>query len=171
MAAFLLSLRYDNRYLDDRYKHVMSQTTAITQVTYNGNSQDTALWIWENLVPDQGRAHSLQGEVLRVIEALCFEAQCNGNLNWDSQFDALIDFLRRAYLTDAYPMAAFFSAHDIDKISQDIDRLATFILPTQLDSRVYTDELPYIEEDLYNRLIAQLVRYCRHAPALVPLAE
>ncbi|WP_394200327.1 hypothetical protein [Shewanella waksmanii] len=149
----------------------MTQASEITQVTFNGNSQDTALWIWENLVPARGKAPSLQGEVLRVIEALCFEAQCNGNLNWDSQFDGYIAFLRRAYLTDAYPMAAFFTAHDKDKISQDIDRLATFILPTQLDSRVYTEELPYIEEDLYNRLIAQLVRYCRFAPALVPLVE
>lgn len=39
--------------------------------------------IWRNFVPKSGQADSLQGEMLRQIEKLRYEAQNNGNINWE----------------------------------------------------------------------------------------
>ncbi|MCL2014898.1 MAG: hypothetical protein FWG68_01460 [Defluviitaleaceae bacterium] len=50
-------------------------------------------YIWKNLVPKQGQANNLQGELLRQIEKLRHETQNNGNINWDSDFEYFCDFL------------------------------------------------------------------------------
>ncbi len=47
--------------------------------------------IWKELVPSQGQADSVQGELLREIEKLREEAQRNGNINWDDNFDFFCD--------------------------------------------------------------------------------
>ncbi|WP_065187968.1 hypothetical protein [Shewanella woodyi] len=140
----------------------------VEQVTIIGNTQDTALWIWENLVPKSGRAASVQGEVMRCIELLAWEAQNNSNLNWDKSFDDILAYLKETYLGDTSPMSAFFDENTKSQIESDLHRLGHFILPTELDSRVYNEELPYIEEDLYARLTENLVSFCRQYPSLLP---
>ncbi|MFV0275161.1 MAG: hypothetical protein ACK5HL_02850 [Bacilli bacterium] len=50
-------------------------------------------YIWNNLIPKSGQADNLQGELLRQIEKLAWEAQDNGNINWDSDFEYFCDFL------------------------------------------------------------------------------
>ena len=39
--------------------------------------------LWEAYVPESGQAATLQGELLREIEALRTEAQENDNINFD----------------------------------------------------------------------------------------
>ena len=39
--------------------------------------------IWQRLVPPEGQAATVQGELLREIEKLYHEAWRNGNINWD----------------------------------------------------------------------------------------
>lgn len=51
-------------------------------------------FIWKNFVPKSGQAEVLQGELLREIEKLRYEAQNNGNDNWDSDFAYFCDFIR-----------------------------------------------------------------------------
>ncbi|SES12942.1 hypothetical protein [Lachnobacterium bovis] len=43
-------------------------------------------YIMINLVPPSGQADNLQGELLREIEKIRYEAQTNGNYNWDECF-------------------------------------------------------------------------------------
>jgi len=51
-------------------------------------------YIWEKLVPENGSADNLQGELLRQIEKLRYEAINNGNINWDDNFDYFCDFIK-----------------------------------------------------------------------------
>lgn len=52
-------------------------------------------FIWESLVPPVcGKATALQGEMLREIEKLKWEAQDHGNKNWDGDFSYFCDFIK-----------------------------------------------------------------------------
>ena len=50
--------------------------------------------IMNNLVPARGQADSLQGELLRELEKLRYEAQNNGNQNWDEWFVFFCDHIK-----------------------------------------------------------------------------
>jgi len=50
-------------------------------------------FIWKNYVPTSGQSNVLQGELLRELEKLSYEAQDNGNINWDDDFSFFCDFL------------------------------------------------------------------------------
>lgn len=51
-------------------------------------------YIWKNYVPAKGPSAVLQGELLRELEKLRYEAQDNGNINWDDDFVYFCDFIR-----------------------------------------------------------------------------
>ena len=145
-----------------------SSVTTPVEVNLAGDSYDVALWIWEHLVPQVGSATTLQGEIIRAIELLSWEAQNNSNLNWDASFDALMAFLREAFLGQSL-LARYLTITDKEQITADLARLSCFILPTELDSRVYVEELPYIDDDLYDRLTDYLIQFCRQYPAIISL--
>ena len=48
--------------------------------------------IWNRWVPQRGHAQVLQGELLRQIERLRYEAQHNENRNWNDDFLYYCDF-------------------------------------------------------------------------------
>lgn len=50
--------------------------------------------IWKRFVPPRGQSNTLQGELLRETEALRYEAQNNGNFNWDEYFSYFCDFIK-----------------------------------------------------------------------------
>ncbi len=139
------------------------------KVCLTGSSQDIVLWIWENLVTPGQVADTLQGEVVRVLESLAWEAQNNGNLNWNTDFDKMIVFLRQVFTGSESVVAGTLTDEEKSSVEADLNRLANFILPTELDSRVYVEELPYVKEDLYDRLAEQLINFCRHFPETLPL--
>lgn len=147
--------------------HAPQSEAASGQIQLIGCSQDIALWIWENLVPLSGRADTLQGEVIRAIELLAWEAQNNGNLNWNEEFDSLVDFLREVFTSSGSVIGATMSEEARLSAADDLHRLSNFLLPTELDSRVYIEELPYVKEDLYDRLTEHLIDYCRQSPELI----
>jgi hypothetical protein len=64
-----------------------------TEIPLAGDTHEVARWVWHNLVPKSGQCSSIQGELLRAVEKLCWEAQNNGNINWDCGFEILLDFL------------------------------------------------------------------------------
>lgn len=70
---------------------------ALTEIDLDGN---TAQWIWDHLVPASGQASSVQGELLRAVEKLAWEAQTNGNQNWDDGFKRLHSFLGETLLEE-----------------------------------------------------------------------
>lgn len=137
--------------------------SSATQIDMAGNTSDIARWIWRHAVPKSGQADSIQGETLRAIEKLRREAQMNGNINWGPSFERLIDFLHKTFTT-----APCFAAQTKKSISDDLSRLRQFSPPTQWRSREDASNGPYVDDDLYNRLIEHLVCFCRLHPHLLP---
>lgn len=52
-------------------------------------------FIWKNYVPKNGQSSVLQGELLRELEKLRWEAQDNGNINWDDDYTYFCDFIKK----------------------------------------------------------------------------
>lgn len=134
----------------------------IQEINLNGTNNDIARWIWNHLVPNSGQAHSIQGEILRVIENLRWEAQENGNINWDEGFEMCIDFLQNTLGNEKS-----FSKEARIQITADLKRLKNFILPDQLINKSQASQLPYVEDDLYDRLTDHLIQFCRQHPQVI----
>ena len=58
---------------------------------YNWKTEQTRLW--ESLVPSEGQADTLQGELIRVAGKLTDQAFRNGNMNWDAEHEKLWRFV------------------------------------------------------------------------------
>jgi hypothetical protein len=121
-----------------------------TEIPVSGDTREVGHWIWRNLVPKSGQCSTIQGELLRAVEKLSWEAQNNGNVNWDSGFVILLDFLESTICDE--PGIA--------------DEMKKSLLEDVTVLRDY--EYPYTEEDLYDRLTDAVVAYCRLHPRLIP---
>jgi hypothetical protein len=114
-----------------------------------GNTHEVARWIWRNLVPKSGQCSTVQGELLRTVEKLSWEAHNNGNGNWDSGFDILLDFLERTLCSEPGIGDEMKGA-----IREDVGVLRNY-------------EYPCFDESVYDRLTAAVVAYCRIHPRLI----
>jgi len=59
-----------------------------------------------------------------------------------------------------------FSDQTIESIENDLDRLNNFTFLSEIKSRDETDELPYIQDDLYDRLCSHFISYCKENPEI-----
>lgn len=65
-----------------------------TPITVNGNTwQKQFDELWNLLVPGNGHAATVQGEVIRIIGKITYEVLDNGGINWDDEYKKLIDAL------------------------------------------------------------------------------
>lgn len=115
------------------------------------DADDLPAWLWDRLVPLSGQADTLQGELLRAVEALRSEAQRNGNGNWGDRFERHVDFLDRQLCDET-----LFDAEMNAQTRRDLDRLRD------------SEHSPYLDDDLYDRLVDRIVALCRDTPTLVP---
>jgi hypothetical protein len=72
--------------------------------------------LWDTLVPPQGQAPTVQGELVRIAGKLTDEAHRNGNRNWDRDCERLLAFIA-ATLDDP----ATFSPEERAEIRSRID--------------------------------------------------
>lgn len=133
-----------------------------SEINLNGTNNDVARWIWQTLVPKSGHASYVQAEVLRAIEKLRWEAQGNGNINWDAGFEMLVDFIESTLTSQSC-----FTKEIKQTIRRDTNRLREFLPPNELTDDSQISELPYIDDDLYDRLSNRLVEFCRQHPKLI----
>ena len=61
----------------------------VTATTWGKQHQE----LWEQLVPAQGHAATVQGEVIRISGRISHEVLDNGGGNWDAQFRKMLDAL------------------------------------------------------------------------------
>ncbi|MBM7641800.1 hypothetical protein [Streptococcus loxodontisalivarius] len=61
---------------------------------YQSNYLEELKYIWETYIPTNGESTCLQGELLRRLEKIRWEAQEHGNINWWRQYDEDCDFIR-----------------------------------------------------------------------------
>jgi hypothetical protein len=99
--------------------------------------------IWKNYVPNSGQSLCIQGELLRAIEKLRDEAHRNGNVNWDFGHEILAKFILDTLL---------------DK--KDISENSKVILKTDI-KRILKFEVPYLEDDLFDRIGHIILDWCR----------
>jgi hypothetical protein len=133
------------------------------KVNLSGTDGDIVDWVWDHLIPDSGQSLSIQGEIFRAIQKLRWEAQENGNINWDACFVMFIEFLQE-HLVEKSELPAEAKS----SIGQDLARLQDFLPVDELENDEDADQLPYVEDDLYDRLTRQAICYCRLRPVLMP---
>ncbi len=120
-----------------------------TEIPTTGEVRDVARWIWHNLVPKSGKCSSVQGELLRAVEKLSWEAQNNGNMNWDSGFEILLDFLESTLCNE------LGLADEMKKsVQEDLGKLRDY-------------ERPCTDDVVYQRLTEAVIAYCRLHPRLI----
>jgi len=132
-------------------------------IDLTGTDDQIASWVWHNLVPPSGQAGTVQGELLRAVEKLRWEAQENGNINWDDGFLILISFLEQHLLN-----SPVFSPADRAALQGDLGRLRDFLPVDELISDEDTGSLPYVGDDLYDRLTSCVVAFVRANPHPLP---
>lgn len=132
------------------------------EIDISGTNRDILRWVWKNLVPKSGQSDYVQGEVLRAIEKLRWEAQNNGNINWNEDFEMFGEFIQATLLAQNC-----FSAEDRKSICKDVDRLLNFLPVEELTDDSQKHSLPYVDNDLYDRLTGHLAIFCRHHPKVI----
>lgn len=128
--------------------------------------QEEARDIWQRCVPNNGQSLTVEGELIRSIEGLRWEAQSNGNINWDEGFEIYCSYLREN-LCDSN----VFDSNDIDIISDDINRLEVgggYLETINSDDDLDFDRMPYVEDDLYDRLTDYVILWYRHQGKSIP---
>ncbi|MDT2046528.1 hypothetical protein [Priestia flexa] len=103
---------------------------------------EEAKQIWLNYVPKNGQSEVVEGELIRGIEKLRWEAQSNGNANWDEGFEMLA-----SYVLDVLYDDGVFELEALSEIKSDVHTLLT------------AEFTPYLEDDLYDRLTDRVVEW------------
>lgn len=97
--------------------------------------------IWKNYVPKSGKSEIVEGELIRAIEKLRYEAQNNGNGNWDEGFELFCQ-----YIWDILNDDKVFEKDVLHEIRTDIDT-------------INNSEVPYLEDDLYDRITDHIIEW------------
>jgi hypothetical protein len=97
--------------------------------------------IWKTQVPKKGQSDTVEGELLRAVEKLRYEAQNNGNGNWDEGFERFCK-----YIWDILNDDKVFDSNALEEIREDIKTLLN-------------SEEPYLEDDLYDRITDRCVEW------------
>jgi len=137
-------------YPQNRREAGESSNAGPTEVDLSGDEDAIGRWITKHLIPSRGQAETVQGELMRCVDKLAWEAQNNGNGNWDEGFDKLLEFLRST-LVDESKLPKKMKT----QLRKDLKRLAQ-------------EDEPYTDDDLYDRLTHAVVEYCRLNPELIP---
>jgi hypothetical protein len=97
--------------------------------------------IWRNYVPKSGQSDTVEGELIRAIEKLRYEAQNNGNANWDEGFELFCQYLRDILNDDRV-----FGKDVLNEIRTDIDT-------------INNSEVPYFGDELYDRITDRIIEW------------
>ncbi|WP_440116324.1 ankyrin repeat domain-containing protein [Paenibacillus sp. QZ-Y1] len=73
--------------------------------------------LWEYLIPAQGHAQTVQGEVIRITGRMSHEVLDNGGGNWDAQYRKMLDALIR-HLGTGVPLAPALLQESKDLVSR-----------------------------------------------------
>lgn len=113
---------------------------------YQQRHPDQCRALWKD-VPDSGACTELHAELLRSVEKLADEAQQNGNINWDRDFERFCDLL------DTHVLHSHaLTAEDRDMAARDLDvlrrcgRVAYDLKPEWAQDEDYPD--PAVPEPL-----------------------
>lgn len=130
-------------------------------------------FIWKNYVPQSGQSDVLQGELLRQIEKLRFEAQSNGNINWDEDFSWFCDFIKETLCAQSIYSAGEKAAFTrILSYIQECGGYARKFADGQIpDEELDVEKIAYTEDNLYDILSDAVGKLQAHHPEPIPYAK
>ena len=136
---------------------------------YEASHFETCKKIWKELVPEEGQADSLQGELLRQAECLRNEAQRNGNINWDDNFEWFCDFIKNTLadtkLFDENQTKVIRGALDyIKKCGQYAYDYNTGVIS---DAEANPMLFAYVDDDLYDYIEDAIALFAESNPQLI----
>jgi len=133
---------------------------------YSQQYFDECKYIWKTHVPERGQASCLQGELLRIIEMIRYEAQDNGNVNWDDDYSYFCDFIARSL--SEQPMFSEEEKAEIEAIMQHLKECGQYacafasgeITENDLDP----DRLAYTADNLYDIICDKIGKLQKEHP-------
>ena len=109
---------------------------------------------WDLLVPPEGKAETVQGEVIRIAGRIEYEFLDNGCINWDEDFKKMLDaFLRYVQLGNG------FSGDDLSAAE-----LLVHLLNDNGDKG-------FIDDNLTTVLCSCAVAWVKQNPEAIPLLD
>ena len=129
-------------------------------------------FIWKNYVPKSGESDVLQGELLRQLEKLRYEAQNNGNVNWneDEDFAFFCDFLKETLCSQD-----IFSEEEKKKLVLILDYFKEcgnysmkWYSGQIQDNEVDMNRIAYTKDNLYNIVADAIGRFYSKNPSPIP---
>ena len=121
---------------------------------YDWKKEHTRLW--KELVPAEGQADTLQGELIRIAGKLTDQAFRNGNMNWDADHERMWRFIGKT-ITEG----SVFSAQDQAFIREKIEQI------------IRDQECPNLSGDSspYYAVSEKVVDWCIAHPTPIPHLE
>ncbi len=124
----------------------------IISKNYEQNYLDECKYIWKNYIPKEGQANNLQGELLREIEKIRYEAQNNGNVNWDNDYSYFCD-----YISKRLSEQSIFSAIEKEEITLIMSYIKERGVYAQKfnsgkipENNVDIEKIAYVNDNLYD---------------------
>ena len=109
---------------------------------------------WDLLVPPEGKAETVQGEVIRIAGRIEYEFLDNGCINWDEDFKKMLDaFLRYVQLGNG------FSGDDLSSAE-----LLVHLLKDNGDKG-------FIDDNLTTVLCSCAIAWVKQHPETIPLLD
>ena len=129
--------------------------------------------IWNRWVPQRGQSQVLQGELLRQIERLPYEAQSNENRNWNDDLLYYCDFLRSTLreadcLTPEEQEAVNAALVRLRSCGEVAYRYYQGEISDEELAEDYNGELAYQNNDLYDRVCDAIALFYRANPNPIP---
>lgn len=131
---------------------------------------DACKFIWKNYIPQSGPSNVLQGELLRELEKLRWEAQENGNINWDEDFSYFCDFIK-----DTLCAQTIYNEDEKTKIKLILSylqecgdyslRFHNFEIP---DDELDAEKIAYVYDNLYDIIADAIGQLQVRHPAPIP---
>lgn len=126
--------------------------------------------IWKTHVPERGQATCLQGELLRIIEMIRYEAQDNGNVNWDDDYSYFCDFIARSL--SEQPMFSSEEKTEIGAIMQHLKGCGQYAVAFASgdisEDDLDPNRLAYTADNLYDIINDKIGKLQREHPEPIP---
>ena len=137
---------------------------------YSQQYFDECKYIWKNYVPERGQATCLQGELLRIIEMIRYEAQDNGNVNWDDDYSYFCDFIARSL--SEQPMLSGEEKAEIGAIMQHLKGCGQYAVAFASgdisEDDLDPNRLAYTADNLYDIINDKIGKLQREHPEPIP---
>ena len=114
--------------------------------------------LWDRLVPEEGEADTIQGEMVRAISWIYREYCVNGNCNWypGLRYRNLATFLNRQLRK-----GGVFDRETIRQIQSEFNDMRTM-------GRKWDYDFKREREGLYDRMMDRVIEWCLHHPEPIP---